>query len=396
MLTGLGLRQRLAAFYFVYFAAFGAMLPYWSLYLRSLGLNASEIGWLLAIPLATRLLAPSAWGWLADHWGRPMAVVRIGSLGALTTFAVIYALPGPFAALALAIAFFSLFSSATLPQFEAATLAHLADQSSRYGKIRWWGSLGFILATSAGGVLVQTLGAVHLPALLLTLFAGVWLNSLLVPEPPRRETARDGGSLLDILSQRSVIALLIIAVLIQASHGPYYAFFSVQLTDLHYSATTIGALWNTGVGAEIGIFFIVPKLLRRHSAQILMMFTLALTTLRWLMIGWFADNGYWLLTAQTLHGFSFGMHHAVSMTLLHSYFSGPHQSRGQALYSSLSTGVGGALASVAAGYSWSHWGPTGSYAWAAGLSGIGLIVAWRGLRVSPPASAALRPPDSSC
>ena len=71
---------RLSAFYLFYFATLGALVPYWGLYLKSLGFSAAEIGELLAILMATKFVAPNVWGWIADHRGRRMAIVRLASV----------------------------------------------------------------------------------------------------------------------------------------------------------------------------------------------------------------------------------------------------------------------------------------------------------------------------
>jgi len=50
---------RLSGFYFFYFASLGALVPYWGLYLRTLGFNVVEIGELIAIIMATKIVAPN-------------------------------------------------------------------------------------------------------------------------------------------------------------------------------------------------------------------------------------------------------------------------------------------------------------------------------------------------
>ena len=78
---------RLSGFYLFYFATLGALVPYWSLYLKDLGFNVAEIGELVAILMATKLVAPNVWGWIADHTGRRMAIIRLASFLSLILFA---------------------------------------------------------------------------------------------------------------------------------------------------------------------------------------------------------------------------------------------------------------------------------------------------------------------
>ena len=100
---------RLSSFYLFYFAALGALIPFWTLYLSSLGFNSIQIGQLMAIPTATKIVAPYIWGWLGDHIGKRMAIVRTGSLLAFLTFLLVFWLTD-YGGLALAMSLFSLAS----------------------------------------------------------------------------------------------------------------------------------------------------------------------------------------------------------------------------------------------------------------------------------------------
>ncbi|MFO1429988.1 MAG: MFS transporter [Candidatus Competibacteraceae bacterium] len=379
-MTAVSLYLRLSGFYLCYFAILGVLLPYWSLYLQSLGLRPADIGALTAITLGTKVVAPNLWGWLADRTGRSMRIVRLACLAALIFFAGVYPAGDSFTGLALVIALFSFFWNAALPQFESTTLNHLGTQTHRYSGIRLWGSVGFIASALLSGVLVQHWGIGGIPGLLLLLFGALWLDSLIVPEPPQRLNRPRQQALSGVIRQPAVIALLVVCFLNQLSHGPYYAFFSIYLQKLGYSGSPIGALWGLGVVAEIGIFLLIPRLLPALGARRLLLLAMALTSLRWWLLGRYAGQLGLLLFSQSLHAFSFGVYHATAIYLIHQFFKGRHQGRGQALYNSLSFGAGGALGSLAAGYLWSSWGPEITYLLAAGVSTLGFIVAWRSLR----------------
>lgn len=370
---------RLSGFYLCYFAILGVFLPYWSLYLQSLGLRPADIGVLTAITLGTKVVAPNLWGWLADHTGRSMRIVRLACLAALVFFAGVYPAGDSFAGLALVIILFSFFWNAALPQFESTTLNHLGTQAHRYSGIRLWGSVGFIVSALLSGVLVQRWGIGSVPGLLLLLFGGLWLDSLIVPEPPQRNSQPRQQALSGVIRQPAVITLLLVCFLNQLSHGPYYAFFSIYLQGLGYSSSLIGALWGLGVIAELGIFLLIPRVLPTLGARRLLLLATALTSLRWWLLGQYAGQLGLLLFSQTLHAFSFGVYHASAIHLIHQFFSGRNQGRGQALYNSLSFGAGGAVGSLAAGYLWSLWGPEVTYLLAAGVSALGFVVAWRSL-----------------
>lgn len=369
---------RLSGFYFFYFATLGALIPYWGLYLKSLGFGPVQIGELVAIILATKIIAPNIWGWIADHTGKRMVIVRSACLLATLTFAGVFLGHG-YAWLALVMSLFSFFWNAALPQFEATTLNHLGAETHRYASIRLWGSIGFIVAVTGLGAWFESAGMDLLPGVLVALFTGIWLVSLLVPERAAGHRPLDHEPLRKVLARPAVVSLLLVCFLIQASHGPYYTFYSLYLAEHGYSETLIGQLWAWGVVAEIGVFLRMHRWLPRLGARRLLLAATALTTLRWLLTAAFVEQLWIMAVAQTLHAASFGVYHAVAIHLVHRLFTGRHQGRGQALYSSLSFGAGGAVGSVAAGYLWDGVGAEWMYVAAALTAALAGWVAWRGV-----------------
>ncbi len=370
---------RLSAFYLIFFSSLGTMLPYWGLYLESLGFKPAQIGELMALIMATKIISPNVWGWIADHTGKPMAIVRLGSLAAAVAFSAVF-FGHSFLWLAIVMTVFSFFWNASLPQFEATTFSHLGDQTHRYSSIRLWGSIGFILAVTILGFIFEAVGIGALPAILLTLMIGIWLMSLLVPE---RESAVVSSHLplRDVLRRPEVIALLVVCFLMQASHGPYYTFYSIYLEDHGYSRTLIGWLWALGVIAEVLVFMFMHRLVPRFGLRNIFLASLLCAALRWALIGLYVDSLPIMIFAQTLHAASFGIYHAVSIQLIHQYFTGRNQGRGQALYSSLSFGAGGAVGSLYSGYMWSSAGPLATYFLAAIIAAAAFLVAWRSVRI---------------
>ena len=370
---------RLSGFYLFYFATLGALVPYWSLYLKSLDFSVTEIGQLTAILMATKIVAPYVWGWIADHTGRRIAIVRIASLLAALAFAGVFAGAG-YWWLALVMTAFSFFWNASLPQLEATTMNHLGSETRHYSRIRLWGSVGFILTVAGLGPVLDRYGPGLLPAVLLALFVAIWLSSLAVPESAAERQALEQESLRTVIRQPMVVSLFGVCFLMQASHGPYYTFFTIYLENFGYSRASIGQLWALGVIAEIGVFLLMPRLLPRFGARQLLLLAASLTTLRWLLIAVFPAYHGVIVVAQTLHAASFGLYHAVSIYLIHRLFTGTHQGRGQALYSSLSFGAGGAAGSLASGYLWKGVGPEAMFLLAAAASFMALVVAYRGIK----------------
>lgn len=364
---------RLSGFYLFYFASLGALVPYWSLYLKSLGFSSLEIGELMALLMVTKVISPNIWGWLADHYGRRMRIVRIGSLLAMLGFIGVF-FANSYATLALVMFGFSFFWNAVLPQFESVTLVHLDERSHRYSMVRLWGSIGFILSVSALGPLLEQFGPQLLPYVLLGLYATIVLSSLLVPERVE-QPHHDSAPLGDLLRKPAVIALIVACFLLQASHGPYYTFYTIYLEEYGYSRSLIGQFWALGVVAEVVLFLFMHKLEPRIGLRRLFLAALLLSTIRWLMIGFFPDSLSLLLLAQLLHAASFGLFHAVAVALFHRYFRGKHHGKGQALYGGLSFGGGGAFGSYYSGAMWDSLGPIAAYGFAALLAFLSFVIA---------------------
>lgn len=367
---------RLSGFYFFYFAALGALIPFWGLYLKDLGFDAIAIGQLTAIPMATKFIAPYVWGWIGDHLGHRMMIVRIGSLLTAIIFIGVFFFT-EFWPLALAIILFSFFWNAVLPQFEVVTFNYLRKAVSRYAQIRAWGSVGFILAVVAVGMAVDAQGPAVILPILFAVYISIWLSSLIVKDPDPQPHPEEQGHILNVILQPTVLAFLVACFLLQAGHGAYYAFYSIYMEEVGYSKTFIGQLWALGVVAEVAVFLIMHQLLERFGARNVLIASIFLAVVRWLVIGGFPESIWLMLLAQLLHAATFGTFHAAAIHLVHHYFVGKHQGRGQALYSSVSFGLGGALGSLAAGFMWESVGAFTTFAVSSLISLVGVFIAWR-------------------
>ncbi|MCP1673727.1 PPP family 3-phenylpropionic acid transporter [Natronocella acetinitrilica] len=366
---------RLSAFYFFFFAVLGVLAPYWGPYLDAQGYSAAQIGQLIAILHATKIIAPNIWGWIADVTGKRMAIVRMGALFALFSFAGVLLGEG-FWWLALVMAAFSFFWNAALPQFEANTMNHLGAAAPRYSRIRLWGSIGFIVTVLLFGELIDRFGIDMLPAAMLLLFAGLWVSAQIAPQAPMRVSARQTEPIVRVFFRPAVVGFFLACFLLQASHGPYFAFFSIHLAGHGYGSSAIGGLWALGVIAEIVLFFFMHRLLPAVGARVLMTVALALSALRWVLIGALADVLPLLLFAQLLHAASFGVYHAVGISMVNHYFIGRNQGRGQALYSSITFGAGVAVGSLVAGLLWDEIGGTWVFHLAAVMAAVAAVIAW--------------------
>nr|WP_255568334.1 MFS transporter [Aestuariicella albida] len=369
---------RLSGFYFFYFALLGTMVPFLGLYLQSLEYSPAEIGQVFAVMMATRIVAPNIWGWLADRSGRRLFIIRLGSLLACISFSFLLWMNG-FWWVVLIIAAYSFFWNAVLAQFEVVTLNFLDGMTHYYGRIRLWGSVGFIVAVVVLGYVFDKLSVLYMPIAALAMLFFMWVSSLSIKEQITTHTEHHlEEGFWQVCFSKPVLSFLLASFLLQVSFGSYYTFYSVYLESLAYSRTSIGLLWGLGVVAEVVVFWYMHHIMNHFSLRQIMLLTLFATVIRWWIIGCYPYLGA-LIFAQLLHAFAFGTAHAVSIELIRRFFQGGNQGQGQALYSSVSFGAGGAAGALLSGWIWTV-SPVASFALSTLFAALAFALVFWGVR----------------
>ena len=336
-----------------YFAHIGFFNPYLPLWLKDLGLSITVIGLLTAVQAATRVLAPYGWGWLSDHTGERVKLLRFCAGAALLCSAGLL-VQGGVVWLAFVLLLMFIHTSAMMPMSEAA-LAHLVStggdfDSRRYGRVRLWGSLGFLVTVFVAGAWFEHQGMQSFPSWavgsLVALNLSVWWL------PKQREPAHHSDAplpVMDVLRQPRVQWFFATVFFHVLSHIGIYVFFSLYLDELGYSKTMIGVLWAVSVAAEIVWFFTQSRWLPKFSLSGWLLLCAGAMVLRMGLTTWAADWLLALLLAQLLHALTFATQHTVCIALLSAYFPGRLRGRGQALYASIGYGVPGVLGALGGG-----------------------------------------------
>ncbi|MCE2948045.1 MAG: MFS transporter [bacterium] len=363
----------LGAFYFFYFAYVGGFTPYLSLYFDSVGMTAVQIGLLMAVNQSSRMFAPMLWGVLADRRGSRMHIVRLTALaGGIAMFGLFAG--NSFLAMFITLAVMSAFTSATMPLAEATTFGHVRGDTGRYARIRLWGSVGFIFSVVGIGYFLDFATLRDWLWLVIAIYAVALVATWQVPESAAHRAAREDVPARSILKRPEVAGLLGACFLMATAHGAYYSFFSVHLVDNGYSKSAVGWLWALGVVCEVAVFWWMPQLVARIGLYRLLVATFAIAVLRFLLIGWLVQSPVALVLAQTMHAATFGAYHAAAIGLIHRWFQGAHQAKGQALYTALSFGAGGTLGGFASGLAWSAYGPAVTFTLAAVAAALGFLL----------------------
>lgn len=373
---------RLAGFYFAYFCHLGAFVAYFSLWLEARGYAPAEIAAVLALPQLVRIVAPAAWGWVADLWGarfpggRP-GLVALSSLLAALGLALLMQADSLQAVTAL-VAVTALFTSGILPLVDATTLSVLGARTERYGPVRLWGSVGFIASVLAVGALLDRQPVAVLLPIVAALMALAALSALALPQVRTAPAEPGAPSLTRVLREPRVRALLAACFCMSVAHGALYVFYSIYLVDAGYSKSAVGMLWTLGVVAEIALFLGLPLLFRNFTLRALLLASFVAAAVRFVAIGWGVGSLALLAAAQLLHALTFGAFHCAAVAAVHRLFSGALAVRGQALYASLSYGLGGAAGMLLAGWSWGAMGPELTFTLCGGFAVAGaVLIAWK-------------------
>lgn len=382
------------ALFFAYFSLVGAMSPYLGLYFAAWGLSIAQISLLLAVPQLMRVVAPPFWGAWSDRVTHRVRLLPVSAFGTLAAIVLMALAQGNAAVLLGLVSVLYFFTAAQGPIAESLALGAARGDSGAYGRMRQWGSIGFIVAVVAAGPLLDWLGArwliLPMAVLAVGLVAVSWwaarsaqlgMRAPVVPGPAGAHTEtqslKTARSVWRRLREPKLAAFFLANALMIFAHAALYAFFSLYLDRHGYSKSWIGAIWSLGVVVEILLFRWQHHLFNRFGALSLLGFSLATAAVRFALIGW--GEGHWaiVLVSQLLHAITFGVHHSGAMVLLHRWFAPGEQGRAQALYATLAYGVGGSAGGLAAGWCWENASPAWAFYCAAlaALVGCGAVVA---------------------
>ncbi|KUM52685.1 MFS transporter [Rheinheimera sp. EpRS3] len=347
-------RPALVLAYFTYFGVLGIFVPYFGLFLDGRGLSSADIGLLLAIVTASRIVGPTVWALIAERSGKPLTVMRLGALLAAIGWLSSFADYG-FWPLLLGFALFSFFWTAILPQLEVATFAFVNDDTRAYSRIRTAGSVGYIVLVMLGGWLFERYGSEFLPLSAL-LFLVLLLTSLfLLPKVSvNAELSSEPVRFSKLIKNSVLLRFMLAALLLQMSFAPFYGFFTLYSRDLGYSGTQTGLFIGLAVAAEIAAFYFAGNLMRNRSYRVLLSVCYGLTVLRWSLLATVADNVWLLCFSMLLHAGSFAIAHSCAMQFIQQFFPKKLRSRGQALYAGVIFGGGGAIGAYFSGLIWQN------------------------------------------
>ena len=358
----------LSLFYLTWFAFLGVYLPYFNLHLEHLGFTGLQIGVVSSLLPLCGVIVPTVGGLLADRLGRRRGLVILSTWLGMIAFSILLGTRG-FPGVALGVSAFAILRAPALPLVDATAMELSERGGPHYGRMRAWGSVAFVLASLGCGSLVGLWGnAAVLHAALVALGLNAVASILLPGDRIRTPTARVGSDLRETLARPRVLLFLGACVLSQASHGPYYVFFSIHLERNGYHPLEIGLLWALAVTCEIIAMLKMPAVLQRHGTLAILTLSLILAAARWVVCAG-STSLLPLILAQTLHAATFAAFHVAAVTHTHRLFGEARRASGQAIYSSATFGLGNVFGMVLSGVFHSRLGVPGLF-WAAAVIAV--------------------------
>ncbi len=375
-----------------YFAHIGFFNPYLPLWLKDMGLGIFAISLLTSIQAATRLFAPYGWGALSDRTGERVKLLRYGASVALLTSLGLWF---DFGLVWLAAVLLVMFThTSSMMSLSEAAMAHLvshggAFDARRYGRVRLWGSMGFLVTVFVAGAWFEQFGMAHFPAWTVLTLGAVVISVWRLPDLKEEVHPHEARlAVWPVLRQKPVQWLFASMFFHVLSHMAIYVFFSLYLDHLGYSKTMIGLLWAVSVLAEIGWFFTQSRWLPLLSLTAWLVWCGVFTVLRMGLTASSASVLPLLLMAQMLHAITFAAHHSVCIALLSHHFPGRLRGRGQALYTVIGYGFPGVLGGLAGGALSSKYGLAPVFIATVATSLIATGCAFKVWRLQHPATSA--------
>jgi MFS transporter, PPP family, 3-phenylpropionic acid transporter len=320
----------MALFYAAFFTFGGIQMPYMPAWLAAKGLDDRELGIVLAAPMLIRVIAlPLATRLIDRRFDHRSALITMAAASAAGYAAM--EMTWGFLAILAAYAAIAIVQSPVLPIGDSYGLRGLGARGLAYGPVRLWGSIAFIAANMGGGIFFATLGPAPVILILAAAMSATAVAAFLLPvapdpvapdpvapdpvAPDSTGSAAAAPRAAGLWRSGAFVTVVAGASLVQASHAVMYGFATLQWSAAGLDGTTIGVLWAIGVVAEVLLFAVSGRLIKRFGAVAMIAAGALGAVLRWGAMAFDPPTAL-LPILQCLHALSFGATHLGAMQML--------------------------------------------------------------------------------
>lgn len=391
----------LSAGYFASVGLFNLYAPLWFQQVWAIG--PVGLGVMAAVPGLTRMGVPYLWGWLADRSGERVRLIRIACTLTLVVALLLLVPPEVPRQLGLtgqrpdalfwlaAVTALIFLSNGGIMSLGDAVVSQIVSRDSgidarAYGRIRVWGSIGFLVCVLLSGAWFERAGLGSFPLAFLAVLALTGLFSRWAPlqhdaaaqGPGADEPVPPIGPVLARPVVRWALGGIALTVL---AHMALYGFLSLYLSSHGHGPAVIGWAWGVSVIVEIGWFVWQRSDIGRHAHRWLVI-AAVVAALRFGITAWAGEHLIVLMLVQASHALTFAAQHTASVALIQTHFPGRLRARGQALYSALGYGVPGVIGSLGGGWIGHHYGYSAIFWVASGCALLGALFGGRAWALS--------------
>ena len=361
---------RLALFYGTLFGLIGTHLPFFPVWLKAVGIDASWIGIITAVPAVTRFTALPFITGLAERRQALRGALIVAAFATALGLALVGTQHQPLAVFLIYVVMSCLWTSMT-PLTDAYALRGVARYGLNYGPLRLWGSAAFVVGALACGLLVDLIAAEQLIWVIASVAAlGAVVSLGLQPLGSPKTAAASTHGTTKLLRDPGFLAIIAASALIQGSHAAYYVFASIAWQQSGLGGLTIAGLWSLGVLAEIVVFALSPRF--RLQPSLLVVIAALCAVARWSITAQDPPIAV-LAVVQLAHGLTFGLTMVGTMGLMVRHVPIHVMARGQG-YLAACTGIVSSTASISSGMIFARYGQGVYYLMAAMALSGGLIM----------------------
>jgi MFS transporter, PPP family, 3-phenylpropionic acid transporter len=363
--------RRLALFYGTVIGMTGTHLPFFTVWLKAVGIDAFWIGLITAVPPVTRFtVLPLVMG-VAERRRSLRDGIIVTAFATALGFLVMGTQHLPLVVLLLYAATCCLWTP-LVPLTDAYALRGVMHYGLDYGPLRLWGSAAFVVGALACGLLVDVIAEGNLIWVIAgTAVVGAVTGLALQPLDKSKTVSATTDGATALLRDRGFLAIIVASALIQGSHAAYYIFASIAWQQSGFGGLTIAILWALGVLAEIVLFAVSPRF--TLPPAVLVMIAALSAVARWVITA--QDPPIAILAVVQLgHGLTFGLTQVGIMGLMVHHVPGQVMARGQG-YLAACSGIVASIASIASGTIYAHFGQ-GIYYVMAAMAAAGGLVIW--------------------
>lgn len=330
----------LSIHYFIHFSIMGIFLPYFNLYCYHLNFSELQIGIMSATRTLSMVIFSIFWGTISGYFFSRKSAYIICTFSSALIWAF-FLFTTSFLPMLILMIFYSAFYGPIIAFLETYSIEVLETSGStkkKYGNIRVWGSVSFILMAVFIG---QISGIFSIEIIILLILTGSIVQaffSFKIPKAVEKNKKHTIKNIKQFFTRRTCF-FLACSFFMLVSHGTYYGFFSIHLENLGFSYTFIGLAWGLATLSEIAVMLKSHLIFKRFSLNSILIFSFITSAVRWLIL-FKAESAPAILFAQILHAITYGTFHIGCILYIDKLTSKETKTLGQIVNNSVSYGLG--------------------------------------------------------